>query len=87
MNIIAGFVSVFIGILVLIRARKSFFGSEENFWKSFGNNFDPVIFPKDHKKHQRYGNNNEGQLTVITWLMTGTLSTLLAYALLNLLFA
>ena len=85
MNIIAGVVSVGVGICVLIQARKWFFGSNENFWKSFGSGFDPSIFPRN-RDYQKYYDDKKGQLTIITWLMTGTLSSLLSYALLNLLF-
>ena len=87
MSPIAVLISAVIGILVMIQSRKWFFGSDEDFWKGFGSKFDPEVFPRSNRNYQKYLNDKDGQLTVITWLMTGTLSALLAYALFNLLFS
>lgn len=86
MNVVAGLVSVAIGILVTILTRRWFFGSDENFWKSFGNDFDSGFVLGRPKRYMKYLHDNGGQSTVVAWLTTGTLSTLLSYAMLSLLF-
>ena len=86
MNAVAGVISVGIGICVVMWTRRWFFGSDENFWNAFGSKFEPYVFPGDHEKYQRYWNDKVRQLTVITWLMMGLLSTLLSYVLISLLF-
>lgn len=86
MNAVAGFVSVCIGIWVVIQTRKWFFESDEDFWKSSGSAGTFFQEARRSSKYLRYLDNKGNQLTFITWLMTGLLSTLLSYALLNLLF-
>ena len=86
MNAVTGFVSVCIGIWVVIQTRKWFFESDEDFWKSFGIDFGSGFVLGRRKSYMKNLHDNGGQSTVIAWLMTGLLSSLLSYAFLNLLF-
>ena len=87
MNIMfTGLISLAVGIWVLSRTRHWFFESEAEYWQAASDGFRPRLFDgKFQKRYVHYLFERKGRLNYVSWLMPGTISSLLVYAPINLL--
>ena len=86
MNIFIGLISLAVGVWVLIKTRLWFFESDEEYWNSLGDGFNPHLFSRRfQKRYVQYLSERKGRLEYVSWLMLGIVISLLVYALLNVL--